>query len=390
MAGYKTDDTSNVRPGYVFVYLCTIALVFVCLSLSSHVAWSITKNNASLSLSSPSDKLAHLKANSAQYDLILWGDSRTYIGIDPDIVAEETGLPTFNYGSMAHWFPTQYPQLQKMLPHLKNKKVVWTIGRINFNVLDAQRPEVNTNTSLSIRQFFEYINIGYHPKVLIDNVLQHYLPSRSLIFRKDKIQEKSSEFLAAPSLVQIATQPEKAPESQADVERIAMVEQLLASVTQRYPDSLSVGLVNGDEMDNVLIDVARSNGQRVHVEVEPEYLRSRQKYFAETSGPVKPINALPESLFYKMVDLFAANEIELIVVEYRDAPYQTKQASVRQIHRSDMDKYKAYVEAHGFQYIVPDMSALLDDHYFDYNHLNEEGSRIYSKMLGASLAKLVK
>lgn len=380
-----SDGNASLRFSNSVKYLVQLIAVFLLLGSLTHVHWYFTNSkNPARMLISPIGKLEHLMKLGESYDLIIWGDSRTYLGVDPDVVSFHTGLKAFNYGSMAHWFSTQYSQLKRMIPYLKDKKVVWIIGRINLNVLDSNNPDVNQNFYLDINDFFEYWHMGYSPNVLIDNLMLRYLPSKSILFRKDALQDRLSGFLDKSVF-------NSNPSGTKNTELIAeqkIIDTAIANVKNIYPDAISSDLAHGKNETNVLVDIILQNGQRPQYEVKPDYFRSLQKQWAAeiSSTGDYTVNPIMLRLLNKILALFRDNKIELIVVEYRDAPYQTTSTSVHNSHRSILDMIQNIVLSSGHTYLKPDMSSLYDSDYFDYNHLNSIGAQKYSTILGTALA----
>lgn len=384
-----TPEISELSFSNSMWYLAGIAILFLLLGSTTHLYWHLKKgDDPNELLLRPTGKLEHLKKFGKNYDLILWGDSRTYLGADPEIISSHTGLKTFNYANMAHWFPTQYPQLKRSIPYLKGKHVVWVIGRINFNVLNTENPDVNENFYLDIYDFIEYWKLGYRPTVLIDNLMRRYLPSNSILFKKNALQSRLNYLLDKDAFKSNLNGKENAEQ----VAEQKLIDAAFIEVDRLYPDAISRKLTDGKSESNVLVDVFLDNGHRSHHEVKPAYFRSLQgKWTAETSSEADyTINPIMFELFTRILSLFKDNSIELTVVEYRDAPYQTRHTAVQNAHRTILDKMKKIVLDSGYDYLQPDMSPLRNEDYFDYNHLNTVGARKYSTILGEALGSLAK
>lgn len=342
----------------------------------------------------PTGKLQHLRRHYRDYDLIFWGDSRTFIGIDPDPTTRLTGLRSFNYGSMAHWFPTQYPQLERMVPYLKDKIVVWQIGSINFGGLKNSKDQMVQNFYLSPADFIEYWRLGFNPMHLIDNLLLDFLPSYSLLFVKDTLQQRFNDWLDSPlAPVDKPHQPGRQQESSGDGAKADRINAVMHKALAAHDDIFASNLEGARHASNVLFNTRRRNGQDVYYEIDSDYLREQQKASAAkmTEGPVHEIQPDPRqmALFKRMLGLFKQAGAKLIVVEYHDTPYHYRHASMRQAHDRFMARIEKIVKDSGFTYLRPDMSGLRDSDYFDYNHLNNVGSKKYSELLARELSKVV-
>ena len=353
---------------------------FFAIALSTHYIHKKIRNPTAMLLTSPLGKLEHLAENHEEIELIFLGDSRTYIGMDPEIATDITNLQSFNYASMAHWFPTQYPQFKKMIPFLKGKKVVWTIGAINFSALDIENPDVNENFPLSAGEFFEYLQMGFGIEVLVDNLFRSFLPKHSLFFiKEDSFQQRFLNLINT----HLFNASRESSGNQTNLKKESTIEHTFQIADETYTNIITKNLEDGLNKDDVLLSLARDNGQLAYIEIEPEYLRSRQQEWALNLGHNKgPVATREMELLYeKILHLFAQAEIDLTIVEYRDAPYQTSSVNLRTKHREFLDSYAQMARDAGFNYLIPDMSELQDNHYFDYNHLNHEGSKLYSTIL---------
>ena len=172
-----------------------------------------------------------------------------------------------------------------------------------------------------------------------------------------------------------------------DLTKNRRIENIFQLADKTYSNIITKNLEDGRNKDDVLLSLTRDNGQLAYIEIESEYLRSRQQEWAlnldQNKGPVATYEM--ELLYKKILHLFAQAEIDLTIVEYRDAPYQTSSGNLLIKHRSFLDSYAQMAREAGFSYLIPDMSELQDNHYFDYNHLNHKGSKLYSTILAHSL-----
>jgi hypothetical protein len=114
-----SNDARESKLIDAILYLSSVVIIFAALGSVTHLLFLIKTRDSSLRfITTPEGKTEHLRTRGEDYEIILWGDSRTYIGVDPTIVGNICGKKAFNYASMAHWFPTQLPQLRKTVPYL--------------------------------------------------------------------------------------------------------------------------------------------------------------------------------------------------------------------------------------------------------------------------------
>lgn len=341
-------------------------------------------------LLSPIGKTEYFQRHADEADLIFFGDSRTHIGVDPDPTTEATGLRAFNCGSTAHWFPTQYPQLRRMAPRLRGKTVVWLIGEINFRGLQGTDDQMNRNFYLSPGEFIEYWWLGFNPAHLVDNLLLSFVSNDFVAFAKDAVQARIQRWLEAPVLELGGAAGAKPPPASPALSKHQA--QVMARAQAIFTDGFEERFEDGREAKNVLYSIRRRSGQAAYFEVDSPYLRAQQqKLAAKISPSAEPIVADPRQLaiFERMLATFEESGARLVVVDYLDAPFHYRFPENRHARDEFMKGIEARVRAHGFAFIRPDMSALRDEDYFDYNHLNYEGSRQYSKALAAAVAEAI-
>ena len=168
-----------------------------------------------------------------------------------------------------------------------------------------------------------------------------------------------------------------------------MERQVIDRAHAAYPDIFEEKFEDGVAASRVLYSVRRRSGQMAYFEVDSAYLRARQEEFAAEISPsaaVETADPRQLAIFQRMLDEFGKSGARLIVVDYLDAPFHYRFPENRRARDEFMKSIEEKVTASGFTYLRPDMSDLRDEHYFDYNHLNYEGSRRYSRTLARALA----
>ena len=322
-------------------------------------------------------KTKHLEKYAESYDLLFLGSSKTYIGIDPSAVDDVLGIKSFNYGSMAHWFPTQYVQFKNIIPYVKNKTVVWTISHEMFQGSNNRQARImnddmNRNFYLDLFDYFEYLSIGFDNGDLFDNLLLKYFHHNFLFFVKDSIQEKLRAVLDKKLFPSISTKKQSVTN--------------ISTHLDTYNDYFQYRLMNVKDMPDAMLYLYHNNGYLACVELQPQYLRTLQQ-FPQEEQDLFLVDPRKEALFLKALKLFQSNNVQLIVNIYWDAPYAYKMKD-----KGALEKYMSSIQTKviqkGFTVINKDME-LQNSDFFDSNHLNAKAAKKYSKQLAQELRNVI-
>ena len=85
-------------------------------------------------------KMRHFAEHRDEDDVVFVGDSRTYCAMHPDLLDPVLETRSINLARWAHWFPTQYPQFEELVPLVGDDTVVvWSIGHQNFRGTDQEK-----------------------------------------------------------------------------------------------------------------------------------------------------------------------------------------------------------------------------------------------------------
>lgn len=337
------------------------------------------------------EKTDFMKKHSDDYDLIFIGDSRSCIGIDPEIISSHTGDSVLNGASLANWFQTQYPQYNRLAPYLKGKTVVWTINNTNFS------GSVDFGAfSMNPKEFIYYIKLGFEPGDIIDNLLMNYLDHEVIFLNDDALKNILNSKMEKVVYRGAAQEtPDGKKINVADAGRDPEYDENLIRCMNRAKEQNGIVLRSGYADDTkkpeVIYKIAKSNGQLEYCELDSKYLRSSQEMNLSEHTALTEFNGDPKfmKLFDAMLENFKRNDVYLIVNEYHDAPYNYVDQSNNRAYAEFMKKIRAKVESMGFQYITVDFSSFSDDDYFDHNHLNTDGSIKYSHILGKRLGEVL-
>ena len=82
--------------------------------------------------------------------------------------------------------------------------------------------------------------------------------------------------------------------------------------------------------------------------------------------------------------------MQLIVSEIEEAPHQYPTAEHKAYFRKFMrDRVQRTVEAKEFPYVRADVDQLMDEDYFNYNHLNSRGIERFTPLLAKKLRDVI-
>lgn len=328
-------------------------------------------------------KIAHYRKHAAEYNVIYVGDSRTYCGIAPDQLDKALGTRSVNLSTFANWFPTQYPSLQELLRDApKGTVVVWSIGHQNFERVFDQ---VNLVYPIGISTVAQYRSWGYSWPAIQENVLSG-LPGLRPWIRRKEVRERFDKLFAknlSTGTAAIAAAP-IAADAGAAARKLA--------AWRSKPEVVYVEPLYAEgEMTSFSAYLRAGNYERV--ELDPGFFRRMQRESASTMKPLAGARFVPApeywNTFLGIVDLLAAHDVQLIVNEFEEAPYNYSIPENRRAYRAFMRQVRDFFLARGIPYVRVDFDQLKDADYFDYNHLNSQGIEKYSAMLATELQPLL-
>lgn len=330
-------------------------------------------------------KIAHYRKHAAEYNVIYVGDSRTYCGIAPDQLDKALGTRSVNLSTFANWFPTQYPSLQELLRDApKGTVVVWSIGHQNFERLFDQ---VNLVYPIGLGTVSQYRSWGYSWPAIRENVFSG-LPGLRPWVRRNEVRERFDQLFAktlptGSTLASPRSDP-IAPDSGEAAQQLA--------AWRSNPEVVHVEPIYADGAMTSFSAYMRA-GNYERVELDPGFFRRMQRDSASTMQPLAGDRFVPApeywNIFLGIVDLFAAHDVQLIVNEFEEAPYNYSIPENRRAYRAFMREVRDFFVARGIPYVRVDFDQLQDADYFDYNHLNSQGIEKYSAMLATQLEPLL-
>lgn len=321
------------------------------------------------------NRVAWYEQHRSDYNLIFLGDSRTYCGIHPDFIDPLLGTSSLNLSVLAHWFPTQLPQVEHIAPLIpKNTTVVWSVGVLNFITAGS----VGRAYPVGIANTPRYLWWGVQRKGLWDN-LAYFNPALFILVDRENVKQRLDRFLN-----EIFTTASAAEGNTGGDDPYASEVQAIKAKYRNDPRVSSVDPQPATGRLNSVV-VLFKRGGHYRIEMDQEYF-VRKKGEALGGAPgyaALPIDPASLRLFEEMLAIFKANNIKLVVNEMEEAPFMYSDVSW---HRRFMrDVVEKRVRELGFSYVRIDFDRLSDDDYFDYNHLNSRGVARFTPLLADQL-----
>ncbi len=216
-----------------------------------------------------------------------------------------------------------------------------------------------------------------------------------LVFRSELVRRKYDSLLKRelpfPAGAAVASDSKGGERTDALTEEEELwLERALEDIAREKKDVFRHGFEFGTQIPKTVYKVYKKNGQLEYWEIRSSYLREKQQ---EWASEVVSLDGFVEHpmhvvLFEKMLDIARENDIKLIVNEYWDAPYQYDVAWNRELYEKYLGKIQGIVESKGFTYISVDFSSFSNLDYYDYDHMNAQGARKYSRLLAEKLAEV--
>lgn len=328
------------------------------------------------------EKLAYFEQHRDEFDVVFVGDSRTLCGVHPELLDPLIGQRSINLAAWAHWFPTQYPFFQDLLPLLRDDvRVVWLIGHQNF--VD-RHSSVSTQYGVPLSEVPLYLSLGFSWNELRPNLVKLSplgAPLRPFLRWTKALRARADAFCASSLYAP--------PSPPGEVDPFAAPAEGLIAELKRDPATLSaVPVYSGGGVTSVAVQ--RRRGGYLRYEVNEEFFRGKQAKSKVRVGPNQSeLEPGPGRyvLFERILDMCARAGVRLVVVEVEEAPHTYERPQVRERYREFMRKrVQPAVEQRGFAYLRPDWDLIEDAHYFDYNHLNHKGVERFTPLLARTLA----
>ena len=318
-------------------------------------------------------KMAYLKENIQKIDIVYFGDSRTYCAFDPEILDPALGRRSFNAAYWATWFPTQLAFLREVVPLWpRNTMLVWSIGHQNFQPVHKT---IETAYGIGLSQAFRMLNQGFTLTELSTNLLASQ-PYMNIFHLRQNIATGIRNRLKR----NIFALHGNTPSNQSKYNELA------SSLTKNHSVSLVKPRVSESTITSA--EVFKWNGNYTRIEIQSEFFRKKQQEnerdLTGVSGHFEP-DPRYMLLFEDILQLLIQNDVNVIVNELPEAPYFYRRDGATKFYSEFMEQIKSFVEKSGVPYIRLPLEKLTDSDYFDYNHLNSNGIKKFSKMFSKQL-----
>jgi len=353
-------------------YLLVIAIVVAGFNLLAYNGWQ-TRERGRLNLLTKRDIYLNAPEN---YQVVYFGDSRTFCALHPDLLEPSLGVPGYNLSFWANWLPTQFAYIEDIAPHIPSGTVfVWSLGHVNFS-----EGKIRPVYPVGWPRLWTMLSMGFTFEDLSENLFA-YTPVLWAFGYRERIMEEIDVKLGRPLVAQTLPAPIAA---NAEVEQIVIAHGRASGVagTELYHDGA----------DLASVALYKNNGAYLRVEIKPEYYRALQSEtaveLAAKAEPVTELQADPRywALFQKSLDVLQQHGVRVVINEIEEAPHHYPTLAAHQEARRFMrDVVRTEVERRGIPYVRAGFDLLSDQDYFDYNHLNSKGVAVYTRMFAPLL-----
>ena len=342
-------------------------------------------------------KINFYKNHKKNFNFLFAGDSRTYLGIDPQDIDALLNASSYNLGAAGHWFATQYPMFLDLLPEIpKGTVLVWSIGHDNFHEAHEM---VNKNYPIPLKSVPLYLKSGFSLKDIYQNVfaydlLEPYcdlLPGFSLFARRKYFYNRFNESLSK-DIGTFFGKSKNPPKKGVPLSKCRNYEAYLKirKLYKKNPEAVGFEPKVHDGVITLVL-VHKVRGSLLAIELEPDYYRREQSNMKPdlklTQNDIHPDPRLSK-LFDAMLDLLKASGVAVIVNEFQEAPYTYANPRSYEAHVNFMRGIEKKVRQKGFGYIRADFSQLKSDFYYDEDHFNQRGVKLYARLFAAEIERL--
>lgn len=375
------------------------------LAITTLISWRAEHKPFSSLLAGPlEDKLAYYHEHKSEFDLILLGDSLTYTGLHPEFIDPGLGTHSINMAAFAHWFATQYPFVQDLIPEIPHgTRVLWSVHLYDFE----DRILVPRQYSVGLRNALLYWSWGAHNPGLVDNLL-YYNPFTRFFFERDELRSRliarGDNPISMPRLIPRAFAEPEIPAipvftgvEQRPLRSTAELRARLVDYYRRLPFVLGAAPISDRDQINSVVLYLKGGGY-YRIELTPDYFRGKQQEMAKTEGRLDdkatekftppPLGPVSLKMFEATLEAFRQAGIPVTINAMEEAPFTFPNEIVRRKYRELVDRTVEPIVRHfGDDYVHADYSSVVNADYFDYNHFNSTGIAKYTPLLIRELRK---
>jgi len=374
----------------VAAYLATFLLSFCAVSSAFYWVKNEARAPSTIRENLPS-KVRYWRAHRDDYDLLFFGDSRTYCNVHPERIDPRLGTRSLNLSTFANWFPTQLPMVRDVIHDIpRGVTVVWSVGQSNFFRGNANA--VTQAYPIELREAVRYLRLGLDPWGIARNIAA-FLPITNLV--------TDAHLIRGVLLAQTGHPLRRTRSTTVTGAEPAGQTRRIAELTAYWSQQPDVGRVRVDVQGEEVISVTlyMKGGGYYRTELLPEFFREKQRdILASEGGPLDDDAARAYEvgdadprlmqLFEQILDEFERAQVPLIVVQMQEAPFTYRHPLVYEKAMKFMDGVvRSRVERRGFAYLAPDFSGIRSEDFFDYDHLNSSGIVKFTDALVPLLAR---
>jgi hypothetical protein len=355
------------------------------------------------------DRVAAYLEDPKPYSVVFLGDSRTYCDVHPELLEPLVpGLHAINLSNFSNWFPTQLALIREIAKRIPPRTlVVWSIAHGNFSGIGSGNLSIQRVYPIDFLDAarLTWWNSGRMPKGLLDNlyyfqpILHALVAVRELRADIDAVLKRSILSSEVTTFAYTRTGHPGTPEPSAGPSGADALHAAARTLEQQALSDADVtaanATVDGGRITSLIRYFRRGGYHRT--EIDPDYFRAKQKamgYKSLTDADANafqppPPGALEWRTFLAILDVFTQHKVRLVVNELEEASFVYGHPLVRSKWRKMMHELvQPEIERRGFTYIRTNLDAIVDDDYFDWNHMNSKGVEKYTTMLAQRLNEL--
>jgi len=363
-------------------------------------------------------KTQYYREHPKDFDLLLFGDSRTYCNMQPHLLDPLLGTRSVNLGTWGHYFATQLGQLEAIADAIpEGTTVLWSIGHRNFQPVDRllwwdvfpavqQEPFPADGAwwldkyPIGLKNAPRFLWWGYPWHAVKRNVMRYcplgavFQQAQTYRFTWNRRRENPVAALDFFVTAQAETAPTPPPETPpAPGPHAATVPAELERL-RANPDTARAGVMS-EEGHPTSVAVYTRQGSYYRVELDRAFFRGRQQDLIEAieagrrpgaeAAVFEPSPPLWRN-FLAILDCFQAHGLRVVVNEMEEAPFIYEAWGGRGVLRQFMrERVEPVVRERGIPYVRVDFDTLRDQDYFDFDHLNQVGLVRFTPMLADAL-----
>jgi hypothetical protein len=389
--------TKHIIKYLVFFTINIVIINFaIYLFLNTHKTSDKVKPN---SIGLLNEKLEYYKLTKDSFDFLFVGDSRTYTNVHNLMFDTILKTRSYNHSVWANWFPTQYAFFVDLLPIIPDSTtLVFSMGYQNFLYGEIQETYPINKELLPL-----YYNWGFSFKDLRNPVSLTNSYLHPIIYLEQKRHRKNFNKLMQKYMAVLFTDHPKKHELKINKKHSQNVSIKSDEISKKAKElnsyynllpGVNYSSINYQSDTITSLVVYWQKGNYWRVELLPEFFRNKQheNYLQIEKEIKKNVGFTPDDRYWNnfkaIVELLGkhSKRLKIIVNEMEEAPYCYTFSGRTVYDEFAKNKVIPLLKENGLSYIKVDVSSFPNSYYFDYNHLNSEGSIVYTQKLAEKLS----